>query len=300
MKRSKRIKDKQVYVKSHFLDSGAFSLLSKAKKYQEEHGGSKWAYYDTDEFWEYADKYASFIKRYKRGIDLYANLDAIPNPELTWRNQKYLEEKHGLKPVPVVHYGTSLDWLKKYIDAGYELIGLGGLVGNTVMMNCKVWIDRCFNFVCDNPERLPSVKLHGFGVTSWHLLTRYPWWSVDSAAWDKAASYGGIYVPKKTGGQWDFIGKPPYVMKVSMESPTKKDRGHVFSISKMEEKIIREWVDFIKVPFGKWDGDERIEEGIVTFHVYRRIANLYYFQMLADSLPEWPWPFNKTRRATLI
>ena len=69
------------YVKSHFLDSGAFSLFSIAQKYQKENNCDVWDFYNTKEFWKYINDYAKFIKKYKIAIDLYANLDAIPNPE---------------------------------------------------------------------------------------------------------------------------------------------------------------------------------------------------------------------------
>lgn len=295
----------KVYVESHFLDSGAFTQLTKAIRYAKENNCSRWDYFDTPSFWEYLNGYANFVKKYKIAIDLYANLDVIPDPELTWRNQQYLEKKHGLKPVPIVHYGTNLKWLKMYIQKGYKLIGLGGLVGNTVKQECREWIDSCFNFVCDNPKRLPEVKLHGFGITGWKYMWRYPWWSVDSAAWDKAASYGGIYVPKKKGTDWAFD-KPPYVIKVSAESPERHKRGnHFLTLGPAEQQHLQDWIDFLGLPMGKWEANEDsekdivIEQGVVTFHVYRRIANLHYFKMMSDALPKYPWPFNPSSRKGL-
>lgn len=165
-------------VQSHFLDSGSFSLWTReAKKFMRENpGAGKYDYYDTKEFFSYMDSYAEFIKRYSVGIDFYANVDVIPNPELTWRNQQYLEREHDLHPVPVVHYTTNLKWLKFYMDEGYEFIALGGMVGSTSQESCQTWLDKCFELVCPKPSYLPTIKLHGFGITTYELILRYPWY----------------------------------------------------------------------------------------------------------------------------
>lgn len=287
-------------INSHFLDSGSFSLWTKAAEYAKEHKClNKYAYYDTPEFWAYADAYVEFVKAYSIGIDLYANIDVIPDPVLSYRNLKYLESK-GLKPVPVIHYTTDLKWLRKHIDEGYEMIGLGGLVGSIKEDGCIGWIDRCFDTVCDNPSRLPTIKLHGFGVTSYDMMIRYPWWSVDSTSWTKAGAFGGIYVPHQRQGKWVFD-EQPYLMKVSDESPDRKKQGtHYLTMSPMEQKIIREWLEYLGVPLGKLDDKgETLEFGVITRHTERRAANLLFFEEMRKSLPDWPWPFVSKRKKGL-
>src|SRR5438552_1722463 len=111
-------------VASHFFDSGSFSLWTAAEEYAKRHNCSRWKFYDSKRHWRYVEDYAAFVKKYSLAIDLYANVDVIPNAELTWRNQQYLEQKHGLCPVPVVHYTCDLKWLQHYMDLGYELIAL--------------------------------------------------------------------------------------------------------------------------------------------------------------------------------
>lgn len=283
-------------VKSHFLDSGSFTLWTKAAAYQKKTGRSQWEFYDSKEFWEYTDAYAEFVKKYKAGIDFYSNVDAIPNPEITWRNQKYLEKTHSLEPVPVVHFPTNLDWLRHYIGAGYQFIALGGLVGSAATDKARSWIDEAFDIVCDTPDRTPVVKIHGFGVTTYDLLLRYPWWSVDSTTWTKIAAFGGILVPHKRRGKFIFD-EQPYLMKVSSEAPDRKARGrHVLTISQAEKAIIQEWLDFIGIPLGKMDRDGNVLEwGVLTRHTERRVANLYYFEKMLASLKPWPWPFISPR-----
>lgn len=241
------------------------------------------------------DSYAEFVKKYAVAIDYYANVDVIPNPELTWRNQQHLESK-GLTPVPVVHYTTDLKWLAHYIDLGYPIVALGGLVGSTSQDECRAWIDRAFDMVCDAPDRLPKVCIHGFGVTSYDLLLRYPWWSVDSTSWTKVGAFGGILVPHKRGGKFIFT-EQPYMIPISKDSPATKIRGRHFStLSRAEKQVIQEWLDLIGVKLGKMEGEEITEFGVMTRHTERRVANLYFFELMRKSLPQYPWPFNSVRR----
>lgn len=280
-------------VQSHFLDSGAFTLKTKATEYAQENGCSQWDYYETKEHWQYVDDYAAFVKEYQAAIDLYANVDVIPNPELTWRNQQYLEEKHGLSPVPVVHFPTGLKWLRHYLDRGYELIGLGGLVGRTGQDGCRDWLDRVFGLVCNTPDRMPRAKLHGFGVTSHKLLIRYPWWSVDSVAWAKVGGFGNILVPRrKRKGKFDFS-VPPYVVGMSVKSSKQKEAdAHYLTMRRGEQEYVRSWLSEIGVPLGKVEEGEVIEEGVMTTHTFRRMACLLFFERLREWLPEWPWAYN--------
>jgi len=284
-------------VQSHFLDSGAFTLQTKAVEWAKENGRSKWDFYDTPEHWQYLDDYADFVKKYQVAIDLYANVDAIPNPKITYRNQKYLEEKHGLSPVPVVHFGTDLKWLRRYVREGYELIGLGGLVGKTGDEGCRRWIDQAFEMISDPESRLPQVKLHGFGVTAYPLLIRYPWWSVDSVTWAKVGGFGSILVPHKRRGEFTF-GETPYVLSTSIESGKRKESGsHYLTLTPAQRNVVDEWLKLIGIPLGKVDENgEVLENGVLTRHTERRAANLHFFERLRKWLPEWPWPWKQDRR----
>jgi hypothetical protein len=288
-------------VKSHFLDSGSFTLWTEAKEYAKEHKTDEWAFYDTPAFYEYMDGYAAFVKKHQEAIDYYANVDAIPNPELTWRNQQYLENTHGLVPVPVVHYRTEMKWLERYVDAGHGFIALGGLVGSTDQAECRAWLDRCFQIICDTKDRLPRVKVHGFGVTVHELLLRYPWYSVDSTSWTQVGAYGGILVPKRKGGTWDFLA-PPMNLKVSHDSPDKLIKGkHAATLLVGEKQVLRDWLAEINVPFGKVDRDGTVvEPGVLTTHSYRKVANLLYYERLCQALPAYPWPYRTVSRRALF
>lgn len=298
---SKREVDCVPYAKgceSLFLDSGSFTLWTKAAQFAKATGRDKWEFYDTDEFWKYVDAYAAFVHKYYAACDLYANMDVIPNPDLTWRNQQYLEDRHALTPVPVVHFRTDLKWLEKYIDRGHEFIALGGLVGSISKPSCKDWLNRAFNVICDQPSRLPRVKVHGFGVSSFSAMRKWPWWSVDSVRWTKQGGFGRIIVPKKRGGKFDFTTRP-MVLAVSSDPKWKTAAGvqHLDRMNKGERQMVLDWLEYLNIPLGKCDPDgDVIEPGVTNLDLDRRVCNLQYYEHFRKTIPPWPWPFRYRKR----
>lgn len=291
------------HIETFFLDSGAHSLYNKAifnKNMKGERNASKkWAYYETKEFWDYVDTYAAFVKANQVGIDYYANVDVIFNPDLSWKVLKYMEKEHGLNPVPVIHCGTEMSWVKKHLDAGYEFLGIGGLGQGITRRAFTSWGDQLFSLLCPGPKRLPIVRTHGFAMTSWKLMQRYPWWSVDSASWIKMAAFGSLLIPHKRNGKYTFDVNP-HIITVSM-SVKLKDRktsgNHMFNHTPEERRIINGWLEEIGVPYGKVNEEgEMVELGVCSHYGPRRVANLLAFQKMADSLPEWPWPFAKPQQ----
>lgn len=281
----------QDYIGTFFLDSGAHSLYTREVIKKKHRDGYR--FYESQEFWDYVDRYANFVRHNLDCLDYYANVDAIFNPDISWRVLKYLEEKHHLRPVPVIHWNTDLKWLDKHLDAGYDYIGLGGLGQEVTTKEYYRWADQVFQRLCPPPHYLPIVKTHGFAMTGYNLLVRYPWYSTDSASWVKAGGYGIIMVPRWYNGQFDFSRKP-YTIAVSSDSPAIKngEARHYMSCSGKEKESTRRWLDSIGTPFGSVDieGQEK-EWGVVSHHAARKIANLKFFKELMDWLPPWPQPF---------
>jgi len=278
-----------------FLDSGAHSLYNahvlnkpRATAYDWYVRGDRL----TKEFRQYLDTYATFIKRYGKGIDYYVTVDAIHNPHISWQSQKYLEQEHGLNPVPVLHDGALLGWFEKYLNAGYKFIGIGGLGQESTRRSYQKWADGVFSYLCRGQSRLPCVKAHGFAMTSYLLMIRYPWWSVDSSSWAKAAGYGMILVPHKRQGQFTFE-HTPYAIGMSCDSPASLVQGrHYDTLARMEQKIVREWLEQIDMPLGKVnDKKETLVYGVRSEYNARAVANLKFFEALCNWLPKWPRPF---------
>jgi hypothetical protein len=309
-------------VKSHFLDSGAFSLHKVAEEWAKERGKEKAGYWRSKAFRQYMDEYAAFIKANQVGIDLYANVDVIGDPERTWVNQEYLEKKHGLRPVPVVHMGSDLKWLRKYVKAGHEIVGLGGLVGKARMQAARQWIHRCFDYICDTPDRCPRVKVHGFGVTSFELMMEFPWWSVDSTSWIKTGVFGAIIVPKR-GPDGFRILEPAdkvYISKEGLEvsKQDKETKGlfqseevghrrkqtdadeHYALMTERRKEETRLWLKEIGMGLGVTGEDgEVIEEGVENSSYQRTKACLLYYEKLCAAMPEYPQPWRRAPYAGL-
>lgn len=284
---------------SHFLDSGSFALWTHSAVYAKEHKTGRWAYYDTPEFFKYMDDYADFIKSNPHSIDHYSNLDVIPNAELSHRNLCLLRDKHGLDPVPVVHFTTDLKWLRKYIKEGCQFIALGGLVGSINKPECREWLDSAFRIICDTPNGLPLLKVHGFGIAALEAMRRYPWWSVDSSTWIQTGGRGAILVPQKTHGKFTFL-KPANVVSCALESPDRRHAAghHLFNLPRAERRVVEEWLEVVGVAMGENDSKgERVLFGIVNSFTERTLVNLRFFDLLCQSIQPWPWAFKTSNTA---
>lgn len=283
------------------LDSGAHSLYTREVLMKKHAAG--YNYYKSKSFWRYVDAYAKFLKKYKVGIDHYVVVDVIFNPKMTWEVQKYMENEHGLKPMPVVHYGADLKWLDKYIDLGYKYIGIGGLGQEVKRQMYYSWADKAYDLMCSNPERLPCVKTHGFAMTSYPLMIRYPWYSVDAASWAKVSGFGSIIIPHKRNGKFDFS-EEPYQVAVSCDAGTKKSSKHYFRLTHDERMIVDEWLEYIDMPLGRVREKKgqllTVEYGVLSEYHARSVACVRFYEKLCDWLPKWPWPFEPIKERPTV
>jgi len=281
-----------------FLDSGAFSAWSKGIEID-------------------INEYIQFIKKNARYIEVYSVLDVMGNAEETWRNQKIME-RAGLKPLPCFHYGEDESYLKRYVD-GYKYIALGGMVP-VEKRDLIPWLDRLFrDYICDK-NGAPKVKVHGFGMTIHELLWRYPWFSVDSASWVFVGRNGGIFVPKKIKGEYNYIERP-WVVSISSRSGSldKIEGKHFNSFNASEQKIITEYLvskgqvigkeddprpeptDYVLKKGERWEDTKTkkqvirvIEDGAGVNYRLRDSLNIGYFMDLMDvynRVKPWPWKF---------
>ena len=158
------------YCKHFFLDSGAYSAWSQKKNIN-------------------LDYYIDYLKRNFNKIDWYANLDEIGNATKSQENLLKMEAE-GLKPIPVYHYGEDFNVFKKMCDK-YDFIALGGMVPISTK-ELIPWLDHTFEYICEK-DGSTKKKIHGFGMTTFDLLVKYPWFSVDSVSPIMTAAMGGIF-----------------------------------------------------------------------------------------------------------
>jgi hypothetical protein len=274
---------------------------------------------DTDEYKIYRRKYVQFIKKYIEYIDVYANLDVINNAELTWENQKYMEAR-GLQPIPVWHFGCEKHWLDMYVRKGYDYIAIGGIVPNPPEVIIP-GLDTVWNDILTDSTGMPIVKIHGFAITAPRLLTRYPWYSVDSASWVKFGKYGIVCIPKKGDGNGGYdYKKNAWHIVVSDRSPAQEEEEskHIKTLAEAERTDVLSYLHNKGYRIGKSEfrtvspgyflaenerfvsgrkGDpERdieiiIEPGLCNDYRLRDEVNIKYYKDLEKSVPEWPWVF---------
>ena len=162
-----------------FLDSGAYSAFTKGVSID-------------------IDAYARFVHEHKDALSLYANLDNITDPQKTMENQKYLESL-GLHPLATFHVGEPLEILQYYCEH-YDYVALGGMVPYTRQKPVlEAWLITVWKIIkeirpADN-KRGTDLKVHGFGLTTFDLVEKYPFHSVDSTSWVMTGRYGNIFTP---------------------------------------------------------------------------------------------------------
>lgn len=279
---------------SLFLDSGAFSAWSKGVDIN-------------------IQEYIDFIKKHKKYIDVYANLDIIGNAKATLQNQKTME-KAGLLPLPCFHAGEDWNYLHYYVD-NYSYIALGGVA--QLKQTAQSWMDSCFNIICNSQDRMPKCKVHGFAVTSLRLMFRYPWYSVDSTSWVMTSRMGGVYVPQYKSGQWIY-NENSWKISVSVRSPDKFEEGkHIDTFSKQQRQHILDYFSEKGYVLGKskfefvskthklkknerWTGSATgnkreieviVEPGLCNNYKLRDEMNIIYYLDLEKHMPKWPWSF---------
>jgi len=160
-----------------FLDSGAFSYqIQGIKKNQP---------LDQKRAAVIIDQYVDWVFACPFIFDFIVTFDYKRDSRVTdWATERI--EKRGLHPVPAFHSGTSLDELRKLIDRGYDLIGVGGLIPYRAS-KIDPFLDHVFNLAAKY-----NVRLHGFGLGG-PLIFKYPWFSVDTSAWSYVAKVGKVF-----------------------------------------------------------------------------------------------------------
>jgi len=251
---------------SFFLDSGAFSAWSKGIEIN-------------------IRDYIKFIKENINYIDTYAVLDDIQNPDKTLENQKIMEEA-GLKPLPCYHYGEDIKYLEYYLK-NYEYIAFGGMVPISTK-DLIQWLDNLFSKYICNSDGYPKIKIHGFGLTTYELLLRYPWYSVDSASWLNYGIYGWICMPPYINGRFEFIEKMITIAISNKSSKLNKFNYHYFNMIDEKKEIIDLYIKEMGFKIGKSEFENSneivLEEGLCNSVLQRSLFNIKYYEKLQDYI----------------
>lgn len=121
----------------------------------------------------FLESYALYVKKcYDAGyaFDFYVTFDAERRCALI---RELTDElfKLGIHPVPVYHGDASLDYVRRYIDEGHKLIGVGtSLEGK----RNKLTRQRYYASVIELCGK-HNVKCHGFAITG-DMMFQFPWY----------------------------------------------------------------------------------------------------------------------------
>jgi len=299
---------------SLILDSGAFSAWTKKISIN-------------------LNNYADFCLQHLPYIDYIVNLDVIPgefgqkalplkeiekSASEGWANYEYMI-KRGIpkeKLIHIFHQGEDFKWLEKIVKA-MPYIGLSPANDRSTSEKIR-WLDNCMKYVCDE-KGYPKVKWHGFAVTSFRLMSRYPWFSVDSTSWVMTSRMGGVYVPRYRSGKWIYD-EDSWKISVSARSPNISQAGkHINTFSRLQKQHILDYFSEKGYALGKsefksvsknyklksnekWNGaaignkreiEVIVSPGLCNDYKLRDELNIIYYLDLEKRMPKWPWAFKK-------
>jgi hypothetical protein len=225
--------------KDLFLDSGAFSAFTQKIEIKPE-------------------DYAAYWHNVKDMFATASSLDAIGDAAKSYALLKELEHL-GCKVQPVYHAREDPRWLVKYLDEGYDYIFIGGMVHETTKW-LTGWLDDLFDKYLTRADGTARVKLHGFGLTTPLLMSRYPWYSVDSATWVSRGMFGECLFLTSTG-----------LRKIvfSAQNPQAKmlDAPYYGNLSPVHQREVDRWLEPTGVTAAQCQES----------HVYRHIVNAQTF-----------------------
>lgn len=161
------------------MDSGVFSVRTY-KRYLAKKG-KEIQLSDA----HYVELYIEWCLRYAHLWDFYVTIDWTPHQPAIYEMTNYLQSK-GLKPVPVFHGDKSVDYLRRYHAQGHTYIAVSA--SNYLhLKNKRRHLDSIFNVGAQL-----GIEYHGLALTAPWAVLDYPWKSVDSSSWSRAARYGAI------------------------------------------------------------------------------------------------------------
>ena len=244
-----------------FMDSGAFSAFTKKTAVN-------------------LNEYIDFLHSCKDKLDVYCCLDVIGNVEATWKNFEEMK-RAGLDPLPVYHSGEDEKYLRRCLE--YDYFCLGGMAKDSAAKLRVPFLDKAFTIICDK-NGIPKSKVHGLGMTSFELMRRYPFYSVDSTSWALSAGMGSVFLPKRGRNGYDFNGRP-FILSFSDRQTNNALGKHYDTVS----PELQEWIQ------GYLESKGYTLAGAKESYKDRRAINVEYLIEFQKTLPEWPWAFQKTR-----
>lgn len=292
------------------IDSGAYTVWAKGRQLQEkmDRAKGKQDFHEWDRLKRERERieikiedYIAFchevLKDFPQAVCV--NLDVIDEARPSFENWKHMRES-GIDALPVWHVvgDPECKFLRKYLNETNH-IGLGAIASMSSSRR-KEALDRVWeNYLIDS-ERMPAVKVHGMGITSFPLMLRYPWHSLDSTAWIQSAMYGHAQTPKQRGGTYDYGAKPTKIGFSTLCSDKRKKGKHYLTLSPSERARTLRYLKEKEFRLGfEWkaeDGRVVVDPGVASIFRIRADLNAEFYGSFVSTVP-WPRPFLARERS---
>jgi hypothetical protein len=161
--------------KNFLLDSGAFTYLNQRKS-------------KNVDWQEYVVNYGNFVKKHNVKFFFELDIDAIVGLKEVEKLRALLETTAHRKCIPVWHKSRGLDYWKQ-MCRDYEYVAIGGIVTREIK---KTEYDVFLPLL--RIARENNTKVHALGFTNLKLITKYPFYSVDSTSWLSGNMFGVAYL----------------------------------------------------------------------------------------------------------
>lgn len=182
---------------------------------------------------------------------LVAALDVLNNPvksQEIWN----MEVKARPSIIPTWHVGEPECYLEYYLRKGVPFLALGGMMGVSINQ-LHACMNRVWNRYLLNSDGSPKIKVHGFAFTSYDLLERYPFYSVDSTAAMRHGIYGEIIVFNSSFTRNKII-------ETSLHENILRHPEYIFNCSKSEQEYIFEYINRFGYEMGRGEVMDNTEE----------------------------------------
>lgn len=247
------------------LDSGAFTIANSGKQKLS------------------VEEYTDYLLKNQEHFECFACMDSLlaKGEERTDANiRKHAEETkenwkfsvdHGVdkeKLIYVWHGEEPIEYLRWAVN-NCPYVGIGGLV--TDRKDVKRILDGILPVVVENGEA--KCRIHLFGITRAECMFGYPWYSVDSTSWIRAATMNSFFVPCLLSGEPDFD-EDVWHFSISTRSRNTA-HNHWMNVSDSMRKVV----------LGYLLRENLIsKESDLDIPMYRMLINLDYFNKLTDEV----------------
>lgn len=224
------------------IDSGAHSFFEQigVSVTSKDFGKSKGIKNDPQHFF---DRYFEFIKQNYNKVDYFVELDIqeiVGRDKVNQWRKKLKQEGLFNKIITVHHTCDSEKDFDEILDTTEsKYIGLEGLRQRKIVLDYGVLIKKCYE---------KGIKVHGFAMTDFRLIYKYPFYSVDSSTWTNVVRFGHCVIFDQTKGVRQVVTDKRNMFKHNIDMElhnSKRERENVYSKFEQSSLAYKQAQDYI-------------------------------------------------------